>query len=101
MTILSIDQGTTSTRGLEIDASGNARLISTTEITQHYPGPGRVEHDPLQLLKSVEACLDACPDATRVGIDNQGESCLAWNRRTGELRCVQFRHGMLLKVAGA
>jgi glycerol kinase len=83
MTILAIDQGTTSTRGLEITNNGDRRIVDTIQIDQHYPSPGRVEHDPIQLIESIQRCLDQSPNATRVGIDNQGESCLAWDRRTG------------------
>lgn len=84
MSILAIDQGTTSTRGLEVSSRGEMQIIDVTEITQSYPLPGRVEHDPEQLLGSIQRCLDKCPDITEVGIDNQGESCLAWDRSTGK-----------------
>ena len=43
-----------------------------------------MEHDPQELLKNVLACADALADADALGIDNQGESCLAWDRKTGE-----------------
>ena len=84
MTVLAIDQGTTSTRGLSVTDDGEMQIVSTTEITQHHPQSGYVEHDARQLFESVQECIDHCPEATRIGIDNQGESCLAWDRRTGE-----------------
>ena len=84
MTILAIDQGTTSTRALVL-GEGGARLVGAREHRQHYPAPGRVEHDPAELLRDVAACLDvAPPDVAAVGIANQGESCLAWDADTGE-----------------
>ncbi len=63
---------------------GEMQIVSTTEITQHHPQQGYVEHDAQQLFESVQQCIEQCPDATRIGIDNQGESCLAWDRKTGE-----------------
>jgi len=90
MKVLAIDQGTTSTRGLLRGADGSHRLVHTVEHGQHYPAAGRVEHDPRELLRDVSACLDAAGEAggvSAVGIDNQGESCLAWDADTGEPVC--------------
>ena len=81
MRALAIDQGTTSTRAFVVDESGN-RPVHAVEHRQYYPQPGRVEHDPEELLSSIRACLDAAPDVDCVGLDNQGESCLAWDART-------------------
>ena len=81
MRALAIDQGTTSTRAFVVDESG-IRPVHAVEHRQCYPQPGHVEHDPEELLSSIRACLDAAPDADCVGIDNQGESCLAWDART-------------------
>ncbi len=83
MTVLAIDQGTTSTRAVEVGEDGAARVLAARTHRQHYPRPGWVEHDPLELLANVEACLDAGASEV-VGIDNQGESCLAWDAATGE-----------------
>ena len=79
MTVLAIDQGTTSTRALRVDGDGNAAIIKAVRHRQIYPQPGWVEHDPEELIASLEACIAACPDASVIGIDNQGESCLAWH----------------------
>ncbi|WMS44713.1 FGGY family carbohydrate kinase [Acuticoccus sp. MNP-M23] len=87
MSILAIDQGTTSTRAILVAADGTARTLHAATHKQHYPGPGHVEHDPRVLLTNVRAGLDAAasvPDLDAVGLANQGESCLAWNRHTGE-----------------
>ena len=85
MSILAIDQGTTSTRAILVAPDGTAAKIAGFEHRQSYPRPGWVEHDALELLSHVAACIEAAPEGTKaVGIANQGESCLAWNRETGE-----------------
>ena len=81
---LAIDQGTTSTRGFVLNDSGNGQIIFSVEHRQIYPQSGWVEHDPEELLNNITKCLNAAPDVTAIGIDNQGESCLAWNGETGE-----------------
>ena len=83
MRILAVDQGTTSTRALVLDESG-AEVIHAAEHRQILPGPGRVEHDPLELLANVRAVLEAAGTVDAIGLDNQGESCLAWHAETGE-----------------
>ncbi len=84
MTILAIDQGTTSTRALAVDTDGHAAIASVTRHEQLYPEPGRVEHDPAELVRNLRISLDAVEGVTAVGIDNQGESCLAWHADTRE-----------------
>lgn len=79
MTILAIDQGTTSTRALKIDANGQAEITRVVKHRQLYPQPGWVEHDPEELISSLESCIASCADAQALGIDNQGESCLGWH----------------------
>jgi len=84
--ILAIDQGTTSTRALVCDASGKTNLICAIEHRQIYPKNGWVEHDPEQLIGNIQQCitlaLQQYPDISAIGIDNQGESCLAWDADT-------------------
>lgn len=82
MRALAIDQGTTSTRALLVDDAG-IRPVHAAEHRQHYPRPGWIEHDPEELLANISACLAAAPRADCVGLDNQGESCLAWDGATG------------------
>ena len=82
MTILAIDQGTTSTRALYVDADGNARIAKVVKHKQYYPRSGWVEHDAEELVASILACIEASPDVSALGIDNQGESCLAWHADT-------------------
>lgn len=87
MRILAIDQGTTSTRALLVEADGSHRLLHAAEHRQIYPAAGHVEHDAAEILRDVAACLDAAGEAgdvAAVGIDNQGETCLAWDADTGE-----------------
>ena len=85
--ILAIDQGTTSTRALRLEADGTHCLVHVAEHRQHYPRPGHVEHDASEILRDVAACLDAAAnrgDIAAIGIDNQGETCLGWDADTGE-----------------
>ena len=79
MAILAIDQGTTSTRALLVEDSGSRTIVKTLEHQQFYPEPGWVEHDPEELLQNIQLCIDSCNDIHAIGIDNQGESCVAWD----------------------
>lgn len=82
MRVLAVDQGTTSTRALLVDEAG-ITLLHAVEHRQFYPTPDHVEHDPEELIASLEACLAAAPAVDCVGLANQGESCLAWDAATG------------------
>ncbi len=89
--LLAIDQGTTSTRAILFDRE--ARLVASAqrELKQHYPQIGWVEHDPEDiwndaLAVSLEALAQSGVDLSRVaaiGITNQRETVLVWNRKTG------------------
>ena len=82
--VAAIDQGTTSTRLLLAEGAG-ARVVHAAEHRQYYPHPGWVEHDPEELVANILACLSAAARDARLdalGIDNQGESCLAWDAVT-------------------
>jgi glycerol kinase len=86
--ILAIDQGTTSTRAILFDAAGRARSTAQIELTQHYPQPGWVEHDPEEIWRSVvAACREAAAAAdgpiAAIGITNQRETTVLWERATG------------------
>ncbi|MFZ9134210.1 MAG: FGGY family carbohydrate kinase, partial [Gemmobacter sp.] len=90
--ILAIDQGTTSSRAILFDASLRVRAVAQEEFPQHYPAPGLVEHDPADIWASVagtaraaieRAGIDASAIAA-IGITNQRETTLIWDRRTGE-----------------
>jgi len=89
--ILSIDQGTTSTRAVVYDATGRACGSAARELTQHYPQPGWVEHDADEIWASVRdvtprALAAAGIDAKQlaaVGVTNQRETVVIWERDTG------------------
>jgi glycerol kinase len=86
--ILAIDQGTTSTRAMLFDAQGRARRTAQIELTQHYPQPGWVEHDPEEIWQSVvSTCRKAAAAAdgpiAAIGIANQRETAVLWERATG------------------
>jgi glycerol kinase len=90
--ILAIDQGTTSSRAIVFDAGLRVRAVAQEEFPQHYPAPGLVEHDPADIWASVAGTARAAIeragiDATAIaaiGITNQRETTLLWDRRTGE-----------------
>jgi glycerol kinase len=86
--ILAIDQGTTSTRAILFDAAGRARSTAQLELAQHYPQPGWVEHDPEEIWRSVvSVCREAAAAAdgpiAAIGITNQRETTVLWERATG------------------
>ena len=84
MSVAAIDQGTTSTRALVVAQSGESRIVRVAGHQQFYPKPGWVEHDPEELIRHIQLCVDACGDVSAIGLDNQGESCLAWDADTKE-----------------
>ena len=90
--VLALDQGTTSTRAIVFDHSGDVVSVSQREHAQLLPQPGWVEHDPLEIWANVQdviadAMLQAdatAADLAAVGITNQRETTVVWNRHTGE-----------------
>ena len=87
--VLALDQGTTGTTALVISQDGRVIGRGYREITQHYPAPGEVEHDAMEILeRTVAAARDAISAAKRrpdaIGITNQRETVVCWNRNTGE-----------------
>ncbi len=86
--VLAIDQGTTSTRAILFDAQGQVRQAAQIELTQYYPQPGWVEHDPEEIWQSVvSTCREAAAAAdgpiAAIGIANQRETTVLWDRATG------------------
>ena len=86
--LLSIDQGTTSTRAILFDASGTVCKIARRELRQIYPRPGWVEHDPEEIWQAVaatsrEAMEAAAAPVAAIGITNQRETTVLWERATG------------------
>jgi len=87
--ILAIDQGTTSSRAIVFDAALRPVVTAQEEFAQHFPAPGWVEHDPDDLWQSVlrvarKALSEAGGKVAGIGITNQRETTLVWDRRTGE-----------------
>ncbi len=87
--LLGIDQGTTSTRAILFDASGTPLASHSSELRQIYPGNAWVEHDAGEIWQSVLACCRivargiAAKDIAGIGITNQRETTLIWDRKTG------------------
>ena len=89
--ILVLDAGTTSTRAMLFSAAGEPRGVAQRELTQHYPQPGWVEHDAAEIWNRTLACardmVERAGGAERIaaiGIANQRETVVAWDRNTGE-----------------
>ncbi len=90
--VLALDQGTTSSRSLLIDAEGRIAALAQREFTQHFPRPGWVEHDATEIWETQLATMAealraarATPrDVAAVGITNQRETTVLWDRATGE-----------------
>src|SRR5919198_2910889 len=90
--ILAIDQGTTSTRSIVFDAALAPVATAQQEFTQIYPAPGWVEHDPEEIWDTVAATGRAAiakagvaaKDIAAIGITNQRETVVVWDRATGK-----------------
>jgi glycerol kinase len=93
--ILALDEGTTSARAIVFDHDGGIRAVAQKEFAQIYPKPGWVEHDPLeiwsaQISVAVEALGRAgitAKDVAAVGITNQRETAVVWDRESGQPVC--------------
>ncbi|RZI96874.1 MAG: glycerol kinase [Variovorax sp.] len=90
--LLALDQGTSSSRSIVFDGESRIVAMAQQELTQIYPQPGWVEHDPREIWKSQlatarevlrKAKLEA-KDIHAIGITNQRETTVLWNRKTGE-----------------
>lgn len=90
--ILAIDQGTTSTRAIVFDANMAIVASAQEEFTQYFPSSGWVEHDPMDLwnttLSTCKAAVEKAglqmSEITAIGITNQRETTVVWDRQTGE-----------------
>ncbi len=118
--LLALDQGTSSSRSIVFDDLGKIVAMAQRELPQIFPQPGWVEHDPMeiwrgQLVTAREALTKAnisAKDIAAVGITNQRETTVVWNRKTGlpihnaivwqdrraEPTCVQLREQGLAKT---
>ncbi|MEE8337360.1 MAG: FGGY family carbohydrate kinase, partial [Dehalococcoidia bacterium] len=90
--VLALDQGTTSSRALLFDEQGRVVAGDQQQFTQHFPQPGWVEHDPQQIWESQLAAARgvmaqagaSASEIAAIGIANQRETALVWDRATGE-----------------
>lgn len=86
--ILSLDQGTTSSRAILFDHDGLVVKTAQQEFTQMYPKPSWVEHDPAEIwetqLKVAQEIVENADDIVAIGITNQRETTVIWDKTTGE-----------------
>jgi glycerol kinase len=88
--VLALDQGTTGSTALVVDAAGAVRGRGYAEVPQHYPRPGWVEHDPADLWTTVERAATQAltaaslrgDDIAAIGVTNQRETAIVWDRAT-------------------
>ena len=93
--LLALDQGTTSSRAILFDAGGQAHAVAQREYEQLFPQPGWVEHRPGDIWSSQSAVMAEvfaragvhAGDIEAIGITNQRETTLLWDRKTGEPVC--------------
>lgn len=90
--VIALDQGTTSSRAVLVDKAGRVRAVAQSQFPQIFPQPGWVEHDPKDILSSQLKVLTellvsqglVAEDIDSIGITNQRETTIVWNRHTGE-----------------
>ncbi len=90
--IIALDQGTTSSRAIIFDKNLSIISVSQREFTQIYPKPGWVEHDPMEIWATQRSVLTeviaksgiSLKDVAAIGITNQRETTIVWNKNTGE-----------------
>ena len=90
--VIALDEGTTSARSVLIDSRGKIVGVAQREFAQHYPHPGWVEHDPTDILSAQLGTMTAvlvghngeASQVDSIGITNQRETTVVWNRETGE-----------------
>ncbi len=90
--VLALDQGTTSSRSIVFDETGKIVGVGQKEFTQHFPRPGWVDHDPEEIwesqLATVRSAIDAAgiavSDLRAIGITNQRETTVLWERKSGK-----------------
>src|SRR5215470_17308001 len=91
--VLALDQGTTSSRAIVFDERGRVRASAQKEFRQFFPQPGWVEHDPEEICRSQLTCARSALRKAKlhagkiaaVGITNQRETVVAWDRNTGKV----------------
>jgi glycerol kinase len=89
--IIALDQGTTSSRAIIFDRDANVVSSAQSEFVQHYPQPGWVEHDPMEIFATQTACMTKVlaqanlhhNQIAAIGITNQRETTVVWEKETG------------------
>ena len=81
--VLAVDQGTTATKAYTLDIDGNFSHCYSNEHRQIIPKSGWVEHDPEELLQSVLQSIETSGEISAIGLDNQGETVIAFDSKTG------------------
>ena len=89
---LGVDQGTTGTTALLINENWEVAAVKNVEHCQIYPKPGWVEHDPVEIWTAMQSAIASViaqeqinpSQIVSIGIDNQGETCMIWDKNTGE-----------------
>ena len=107
--VIAVDAGTTGVRAFALRDDGTAAGFSYQEFTQHFPRPGWVEHDPTEIWTAVQTTLAALvgeldEPVAAIGITDQRETVVAWDRRTGATAASRHRlagppHGEPLRRA--
>jgi glycerol kinase len=82
--VVAIDQGTTGSKAYRLHGDGRFERIAGLEHRQIFPKQGWVEHDALELLDHVSQLIALAGEAAAIGIDNQGETVIAWDADSGE-----------------
>ncbi|MGH9270652.1 MAG: FGGY family carbohydrate kinase, partial [Ilumatobacteraceae bacterium] len=88
--VIAIDAGTTGIRSRAVFTDDRPTVAAYREFTQHFPRPGWVEHDPAEIWTAVRSTLDDVvgqvgrDDVAAIGITNQRETVVAWDRTTGQ-----------------
>ena len=87
---LAIDQGSTNTKVVAVDPAGTIAAVATERVALRFPQPGWVESDPASIWESVLSAMEGClsqlsdPDVVSIGVCNQRESVVMWERSTGD-----------------
>lgn len=93
--IVALDQGTSSSRAIVFNRKGEAKAVCQKEFTQHFPQPGMVEHDPMEIWATEYAVMTEAvtslglggADIAAIGITNQRETTIVWDAATGKPIC--------------
>lgn len=93
--IVALDQGTSSSRAIVFNRKGEAMAVCQKEFTQHFPQPGMVEHDPMEIWATEYAVMTEAvtslglggADIAAIGITNQRETTIVWDAATGKPIC--------------